>query len=104
MMQSKTLILVIFALIIGFAGGFVLRPLIMPSGMAIAGNAASVIASPPAAPRGTQYFAANLDEARQIVAGCQSGSVRGDECANAEEAILAAEGRDRFKRFMGKRP
>ena len=102
MTQSKTLVLV-FMLAIGFAGGFVLRPVIMPPGMAIADNAASVIMSPPAGPRGTQYFAANLDEARQIVAGCQIGSVRGDECANAEQAILTAEGRDRFNRFMGKR-
>ncbi|MFA5969192.1 MAG: hypothetical protein WC816_08125 [Sphingomonas sp.] len=104
MMQSKTPILAVFALVIGFAGGFVLRPLIMPPGMAIAGNPASVIVSPPAAPRSAQYFAANLDEARQIVARCQTGSVRGDECVNAEQAILAAEGRDRLKRFMGKRP
>lgn len=104
MTQSKMLILVILALVIGFAGGFALRPLIMPPGMAIAGNADSVIASPPTAPRGTQYFAANLDEARQIVSGCRTGSVRGDECANAEQAVLAAEGRDRFKRFMGRRP
>ena len=102
MMQSKTLILVVLALVVGFAGGFVLRPLIMPPGMAIAGNAASVL--PPAPPRGAQYFAASLDEARQIVAGCQAGSVRGDECANAEQAILAVEGRDRIKRFSGKRP
>ena len=101
MTQSKTLILVVLALVIGLSGGFVLRPLIMPPGMATAENAASVMVSPP---RGTQYFAANLDEARQIVAGCETGSVRGDECANAEQAILAAEGRDRFKRFMGKRP
>ena len=104
MTQSKTLILVVLALVIGFAGGFVLRPLIVPPGMAIAGNAASVIVSSPAAPRGTQYFAANLDEARQIVAGCQTGSVRGDECANAEQAVLAAEARDSLKRFLGKRP
>ena len=104
MTQSKTLILVVAALVIGFACGFALRPVIMPPGMAIAGNPASVIASPPAGPRGTQYFAANLDEARQIVAGCQAGSVRGDECANAEQAVLAAEGRDSLKRFLGKRP
>lgn len=71
--------------------------------MAIGGNEASVIMSSPAAPRGTQYFAANLDAARQIVAGCETGSVRGDECANAEQAILTAEGQDRLKRFLGKR-
>lgn len=104
MAQSKVLILVAPALAIGFAGGLVLRPVIMSPGMAIGGSEASVIISPPAAPRGTQYFAANLESARQIVAGCETGSVRGDECANAEQAILAAEGRDRLKRFLGKRP
>ncbi len=104
MTQSKTLILVVIAFVVGFAGGFVLRPVIMPQGMASAGDPASLIVSPPAAPRGTQYFALHLDDARQIVAGCQTGWVRGDECMNAEQAILAAEGRDRFKRFMGKRP
>jgi hypothetical protein len=104
MTQSKTLILVVFALVIGLAGGFVLRPFIMPPGIAIADNPASVIVSPSVGPRGTQYFAAHLDEARQIVAGCQTGSVRGDECANAEQAVMAAEARDSVKRFLGKRP
>jgi hypothetical protein len=47
----------------------------------------------PAAPvsseaRGTQYFVANIEEARQVVAGCRDGSVRGGECATAEEAII----------------
>jgi hypothetical protein len=48
-----------------------------------------------------QYFTANLDEARRVVAGCRDGSVRGDECANAQQAVTEAEGRDRFKKFMG---
>ena len=55
----------------------------------------------PAEPRGTQYFAAHLDEAREIVGQCAEGSVRGSECANAEQAVIEAEGRDRFKKFMG---
>lgn len=54
----------------------------------------------PAAPRGTQYFAANLDEARRIVAGCREGSVRGGECAAAEEAIIKVEAQERRKRFL----
>jgi len=48
-----------------------------------------------------QYFAAHLDEARQVVAQCAEGTARGDECANAEQAVIEAEGRERFKKFMG---
>ncbi len=101
MAQGKTLIIVLVTLVIGFGGGFVLRPIIMPpAGTTVAASSAPV-ASQPAAARGTQYFAANLDEARQIVAGCRDGSVRGDECANAEQAVIEADSRDRFKRFTG---
>lgn len=84
MTQGKTFIIVLVTLVIGFGAGFTLRPIIAP-----------------AEPRGTQYFAANVDEARQIVAQCAEGSVRGDECANAEQAVTKAEGRERFKKFMG---
>ena len=77
-------------LIIGFGAGFMLRPTIMPVSQTAAG-----------APRGMQYFAAHLDEARQVVARCAEGSARGDECAHAEQAVVETEGRDRFKRFMG---
>lgn len=84
MTQGKTLIIVLVTLVIGFGAGFTLRPIIAP-----------------AEPRGTQYFAVHLDEARQIVAQCEEGSVRGDECAYAEQAIIEADSRDRFKRFMG---
>lgn len=97
MMQGKTLIIVLVTLIVGFGAGFVLRPVIAPPGQtAIAAPAATAMK----APRGAQYFAANLDEARQIVAGCKDGSVRGDECANAEQAVVEAEGQDRFERFL----
>ena len=84
MTQGKTLIIVLVTLVIGFGAGFTLRPIIAP-----------------AEPRGTQYFAAHLDEARQVVAQCAEGTVRGAECAKAEQAVVEAEGRDRFKRFMG---
>ena len=40
-------------------------------------------------------------EARQVVAQCAEGTARGDECANAEQAVIEAEGRERFKKFMG---
>jgi len=101
MTQSRTLIIVLGTLVIGFGAGFVLRPVIVPAGQTapVAGPPAAVPAS--AEPRGPQYFAAHLDEARQVVAQCAEGSVRGDECANAEQAVIEAEGRDRFKRFMG---
>lgn len=98
MTQSKTLVIVLVTLVIGFGVGFVLRPIIMPPDQTIV--AVSPNPAPPT-PRGTQYFATNLGEARRIVAGCQDGSVRGDECANAEQAVIEAEGRDRLKRFTG---
>ncbi|WP_097091777.1 hypothetical protein [Novosphingobium sp. Chol11] len=102
MIQGKAWIAVLVALVVGFGAGFTLRPIIVaPS----APTAISALPRPlPQAatePRGKPYFAAHLDEARQIVAGCAAGSVRGDECSNAEQAVVEAEGRDRFKRFMG---
>lgn len=99
MMQGKAFIVALLTLFIGFGAGFILRPVIMPANQ----TTVAVSAVPaPTAPRGTQYFAANLDEARQIIAGCQDGSVRGGECANAEQAVIHAESQDRFKRFMGR--
>ena len=89
------------ALVIGFGVGFVLRPVIMPVERAPALASPAPAAPEPAEPRGTQYFAAHLDEAREIVGQCAEGSVRGSECANAEQAVIEAEGRERFKKFMG---
>lgn len=101
MKHGKTLIIVPATLVIGFAAGFLLHPVIAPSGQTgiSVGPASTVPAS--AAAHGIQYFAANLDEARRIIAGCRGGSIRGDECANAEQAVTETEGRDRFKRFTG---
>jgi len=99
MTQGNTLIIALVTLVIGFGAGFVLRPVIMPPGQT---TIAATPAPAPAAPRGARYFTANLDEARRIVEECRNGSVRGDECANAEQAVVEAEGRDRLKRFMGK--
>lgn len=53
-------------------------------------------------PRSTSYFEAHLDEARKVVASCRSGATRGDECANADIAVQTAEGRERFKKFLGR--
>lgn len=98
MFQGRTLIIAVVALIIGFGGGFVLRPVIAPS------VAVAPIAPPAAsAARGTQYFEAHVDEGRQIVAACREGTVRGDECSNAETAVVTIESKERFRRFRGER-
>lgn len=99
MTQGKTLIIVLVTLIVGFGAGFVLRPVIVPVGQTAAVSPIPI--TPSAEARGTQYFAAHLDEARQIVTGCADGSVRGEECGNAQAAVTEAEGRARFKKFMG---
>lgn len=102
MSQGKTIIALIVMLVIGFSAGFVLRPVVLPPGPTTV-----VVAPPPTqavlvATRGKPYFAAHLDEARRIVAGCAAGSLQGDECANAEQAVTEAEGQNRLKRFLGK--
>lgn len=101
MMQGKIIIIALVALIVGFGAGFVLRPIIVPTSQAIATVGPAVAASAEMAPRATQYFVAHLDEARRVVAGCQSGSLRGAECENAGQAVTEAEGKNRFRKFMG---
>ncbi|CAM5493558.1 hypothetical protein ACFSUK_27170 [Sphingobium scionense] len=100
MWHGKTIILLLVTLVVGFAGGFILRPVIAPMQ-----QADTIAAGPPAAlvtseARGTQYFVAHIDEARQVVAGCRDGSVRGGECANADEAIIKVDAQERRKRFL----
>ncbi len=100
MTQGRTLIIALVTLVIGFGSGFALRPILMPPGEA------TTLSPPPAvgaasAPRGVRYFVAHIDEARQVVAGCRDGSIRGCECANAEEAIIKVEAQERRKRFLG---
>ena len=103
MFQRKTLIIVLITLVIGFVSGFVLRPVIMPPAQTTVtvGPAPAPIARVQA--RGSQYFEANIDEARQIVAACREGAARGDECANAETAVITVEYKERFRRFRGER-
>lgn len=92
MKQGRLVVIVLVALAIGFAAGFVVRPVVGPAATGLA------------APRATQYFAAHLDEARETVAGCRDGTVRGDECKHAEKAIITAEGQKRTKAFLGAQP
>lgn len=55
----------------------------------------------PAEPRAEQYFSAHIDEAKQVVADCAEGTVRGDECYNADVAVRKAEAKERSKKFFG---
>lgn len=64
--------------------------------------AALLTACGKAEPRSTQYFAAHLDEAREVVTGCKDGSFRGDECTNADMAVQEADAKERFRKFRGK--
>lgn len=41
-------------------------------------------------PRSASYFEAHQDEAAEVVANCQTGSHRGQECVNAQAAVAAA--------------
>ena len=101
MSQDKTIIVLIVTLGIGFAGGFILRPVIAPSATTVVASAPIPVSPASGEARGTQYFMAHLDEARQVVAGCRDGSVRGGECANAEEAIIKVDAQERRRRFLG---
>lgn len=101
MSQGKTIIVLIVTLAIGFTGGFILRPVIAPSATTVVASAPIPVSPASGEARGTQYFMAHLDEARQIMAGCRDGSVRGGECANAEEAIIKVDAQERRRRFLG---
>jgi hypothetical protein len=103
MVQRKSVVISSVMLVAGFAIGFALRPVIDPV-TTPTGAGSGLVSAAIAGPRGTQYFAANLDEARKIIAGCRDGSVRGDECAHAEQAVETAEARANTKRFLGSRP
>ena len=67
MSQGKTVIVILVTLIVGFAGGFVLRPVILPMQQAEAVAAVIPAAAVSSEARGTQYFVAHIDEARQVV-------------------------------------
>lgn len=52
-------------------------------------------------PRSPYYFEEHLDEARRVVEECRDGSVRGDECDNADAAVRKAKVKDWKKHFWG---
>lgn len=101
MTRGKTPIIVLVALVIGFGAGFVLRPAIAPVRQDAVGASPAPASSAAAGPRSKQYFAAHLNEAQQAMEQCADGSLRGDECFNAEMAVTEANGRARHKRFFG---
>ena len=101
MSQGKTIITLLVALVVGFTGGFVLRPVIAPAPQTSSAVSPSPAIAVQSEARETQYFVANIDEARQVVAGCRDGSVRGGECATAEEAIIKVDAAERRRRFLG---
>jgi hypothetical protein len=99
MLHSKTIVIMLVCLLVGFAGGFVVRPVIAPIQLMTPRASTAPPASERSEARGVQFFAANLEKAHRVVAGCRDGSVRGAECSNAERAIIEADSRDRLKRF-----
>lgn len=101
MLKGKTLIIMLAMLTIGFVGGFILRSAMTPAQPTVVAANPALVPQPLSDARGTQYFVAHIDEARQIVTGCRDGSVRGAECATAEEAIIKVEAQERRKRFLG---
>lgn len=101
MLQGKTFIIVLVTLVVGFTGGFFLRQVVMPPANTTVAVGPALPPAAAAQARGTQYFEANIDEARRVVAGCRDGSVRGGECATAEEAIIKIDAAERRKRFLG---
>lgn len=101
MLQAKTIIVVPVTSAIGFAGGFILRPVIAPAAQIIAAAGPSPADPVPNGARGTQYFVAHIEQARQVVAGCRNGSVRGGECATAEEAMIKVDAAERRRKFLG---
>lgn len=101
MFSRRAVIALTVTVAIGFAGGFVLRPVIESSPQTVETVSQLPAVPPLSEARGTQYFLAHIDEARQVVAGCRDGSVRGGECATAEEAIVKVDAAERRRRFLG---
>jgi hypothetical protein len=99
MTNGKSLVAPIVLLFVGFSFGLALRPVILPATTIAVLSAKPSATSAQIDARGVQYFEANIDEARRIAAACRKGTVRGEECANAETALTAVESEERFRRF-----
>ena len=50
----------------------------------------AVLAACSPEPRSASYFEAHQEEAAKVVADCQTGAHRGQECVNAQAAVAAA--------------
>jgi len=102
MARNKLIVAAIILLCVGFVSGFALRPVITPMHTSVEAAPNPNTASVSTEARGTQYFVAHIVEAREIVAKCRDGTVRGEECATADEAIIKVDAQERRKRFLGK--
>lgn len=100
MSQGRPIMTVLVTLVIGFVGGFALRPVIAPTAQTTIADVRLPASPVSSEPRGAQYFKSHIGEARQVVAGCRDGSIRGGECATADEAIIKVESAERRKRFL----
>lgn len=101
-MNGKTIFIAIAALAIGFGSGFMLRPVMLPVVAPNVPSQGAGLTPTVSEAHGTQYFEANIDEAYAVVGQCAAGTVRDQECANAEIAIVEAEGKERFDAFIGR--
>lgn len=50
-------------------------------------------------PRSTSYFGAHPKDAETVVADCQTGAHRGQECSNAQAAVAAAKRNERMDAY-----
>lgn len=99
MAKTKLLVAAVVLLIVGFKLGILLRPAMLPSPpteITVDPNSSGLVQH---AARSVQFFEANVDEARRVLSACHDGTMRGEECANAETAITAVESKERFRRF-----
>lgn len=50
-------------------------------------------------PRSASYFEAHPEDAAKVVADCQTGAHRGQECSNAQTAVAAAKRDERMDAY-----
>jgi hypothetical protein len=103
MTNARLGIVAVILLLVGLAAGLVVRSLLLPPQTAPVGVESPSSATIRSEPRGVQYFEANIDEARRVAADCREGTIRGDECANADTALVTVESKKRFHRFRNDR-
>lgn len=52
-------------------------------------------------PQSKVWFDGHPHDAALVIRSCREGSVRGDECRNADASLQEAQGRKQFKAFLG---